>query len=325
MLGSHLSIAGGMVNALLEAERLRFDTVQVFTKNQRQWRIPELKSSDRDDWRRELARLGWEDRTVSHASYLANLASPDEKLWENSIRLIRAEIDRCEALSIPFLVFHPGAHIGKSEADAHAGMERVARAVARLLKETPDARTTLCLENTAGAGTTLGRSFDELHEISSLAATILHDNPPNTRPTGSGRIGFCVDTCHALAAGYDITTDSGARRVFDDFDRRLGIDRLRVLHLNDSKGALGSRIDRHTHIGDGAAGMPIFKFVMNHPAFACVPKILETPKGETPKGSAWDSVNRRRLLRLVSSAPLGRPGEPRDCQTNGGEALRPAR
>lgn len=292
MLGSHLSIAGGMVNALHEAKRLQFDTVQVFTKNQRQWRVSPLKDQDREEWLAELDRLGWQSRTVSHASYLANLASPNPALWEKSLEMMRHEITRCHALSIPYLVFHPGAHLGAGDASARAGMERIATAIKRLIDETDDCDTILCLENTAGSGSTLGRTFDELAEIARLV---------DSRNT-CARIGFCIDTCHALAAGYDITTAEGAQRTFQEFNRICGNRRLKVLHLNDSKGALGSRIDRHAHIGEGATGLAIFKFIMNHPDFRDVPKILETPKGETPKGTPWDSLNRRRLLRMVQPA-----------------------
>ena len=328
MLGSHLSIAGGMVNALLEARRLKFDTVQVFTKNQRQWRVPPLKEKDCDDWLDELGRLGWMDRTVSHASYLANLASPDAELWEKSVKLMRTELDRCEALSIRYLVFHPGAHVGTGGpggADARAGMKRIGKAIRRLLKETAGDSTILCLENTAGAGTTLGRTFEELAQIARCAGMTGETPVPpgkekgkkkkkkekgsekgkgEERGSSADRIGFCFDTCHALAAGYDLTTPQGVQSVFEAFDRTLGLERLRVMHLNDSKGALGSRVDRHTHIGEGAVGLSAFRYIMNTPDFQDVPKILETPKGQTPKGTPWDTINRRRLLRLVAKAPL---------------------
>ncbi|RMH26005.1 MAG: deoxyribonuclease IV [Planctomycetota bacterium] len=308
MLGSHLSVAGGLVNALHEARRLRFDTVQIFTKNQRQWRVPPLKEDARDDWLRELRELGWEGRTASHASYLANLGSPDRSLWEKSLGLMRAEVERCDALSIPYLVFHPGAHMGASEEDARAGCDRVAQGVRRLIDQTPDGSTVLCLENTAGAGTTLGRTFEELARIAQGAVRGLRGS---ARSRAEARIGFCFDTCHALAAGYDITTAEGVREVFDRFDRALGLGRLRVLHLNDSKGALGSRVDRHTHIGDGAVGLEAFRHIMNRPEFRLVPKILETPKGESPKGTPWDTINRRRLERLIEPAGAGERPEPR--------------
>ncbi len=308
MLGSHLSIAGGMVNALHEAKSLKFNTVQVFTKNQRQWKITPLKEADRKEWLAELKRLGWEDRTISHASYLANLGSPEPPLWKKSVAMMREEIERCHALSIPYLVFHPGAHKGAGDADEQAGMERIATAIVQLLDETSDCSTTLCLEDTAGSGTTLGRTFEQLAEIARLVEAKAGRGTRN-------RVGFCFDTCHALAAGYDLTTPAGAKSVFAAFDKACGLDRLRVLHLNDSKGALGSRIDRHEHIGEGAVGMAAFEFIMNHPHLEDVPKILETPKGETPKGTPWDTLNRRRLLRLVHGE--GKPATHRPRKTAG--------
>ncbi len=305
MIGSHLSISGGIVNALTQAQQLDLDTVQVFTKNQRQWRIAPLKDADREAWLAELEKLGWTDRTVCHATYLANLASPNPELWEKSAVMMRTELDRCEALSIRNLVFHPGAHTGKGEADAKAGIERIAKAVARILAETAGYKTVLCLENTAGAGTTLGRSFEELATIADLAEEIL------SAGSDAGevhRIGYCIDTCHALAAGYDLTSYEGAERVFDEFARVCSKDRLRVLHLNDSKGAMGSHTDRHTHIGQGEVSLEAFKFIMNCADFSDVPKILETPKGESPKGIPWDTVNRAALLEMVSSPIAAKRG-----------------
>jgi len=279
-----------MVNALREAQRLKFDTVQVFTKNQRQWRAPPLHPDVERDWLAELERLGWTDRTVSHASYLINMASPDAALRRRSIDLMREEIERCERLRIPWLVAHPGAHLSETERGAAAGRRRIAAAIAKLMERTRGYRTTLCLENVAGAGTTVGRTFEELAEIASDAA--------DRSDEAAGRIGFCLDTCHALAAGFDIRTPRAAENVLEVFDEACGLDRLRVLHLNDSKGGLGSRKDRHEHIGDGRVGKAGFWTFVNNPVFADVPKILETPKGETPKGTPWDSVNLRRLRRL---------------------------
>lgn len=288
-----------MVNALHEARRLKFDTVQVFTKNQRQWRVPPLNDDDREAWLAGLDELGWQDRTVSHASYLANLASPDDALRAKSQNLMRAERDRCDALSIPFLVFHPGAHMGAGAESVEAGCSRIAACLRVLIDESPDSRTILCLENTAGSGTTLGRSFDELALIAGLASEGARGLAKDALER---RIGFCLDTCHALAAGHDITTGAGVRDVFGSFDAKIGLDRLRVLHLNDSKGVLGSRVDRHEHIGDGAVGRSAFRFIMNEAKFADVPKILETPKGRSPKGMEWDTINRRRLLKMVEPA-----------------------
>jgi len=266
----------------------------------RQWRAPPLHPDVERDWLAELERLGWTNRTVSHASYLINMASPDAALRRRSIDLMREEIERCERLRIPWLVAHPGAHLAETERGAAAGRRRIAAAIAKLMERTRGCRTTLCLENVAGAGTTVGRTFEELAEIASDAA--------DRSDEAAGRIGFCLDTCHALAAGFDIRTPRAAENVLEVFDEACGLDRLRVLHLNDSKGGLGSRKDRHEHIGDGRVGKAGFWTFVNNPVFADVPKILETPKGETPKGTPWDSVNLRRLRRLErQESPPRRP------------------
>lgn len=291
MFGSHLSIAGGLAGALLEARRLKFDTVQVFTKNQRQWRVSPLSDAAARDWLDELSRLGWSDRTVSHASYLINLASPDRSLRERSIGLMREEIERCERLRIPRLVFHPGSHKSEpGERSRRRGVERVGDALARLIKETPGYRTTLCVEDTAGGGSSLGGPFEDLAEIAERAAEAAD---------AGGRLGFCLDTCHALAAGYDIRSEAKMARTLDRFDEVCGLDRLAAVHLNDSKGDLASHVDRHEHIGDGCVGKGAFAAIVNRSDLAGVPKILETPKGETPKGTPWDRVNLRRLRRLI--------------------------
>lgn len=289
MFGSHLSIAGDMSNALREAESLGMDTVQVFTKNQRQWRITPLKDDAAQAWLEELERLGWQDRTVAHDSYLINLASPDDELWEKSIVLMREELDRADRLSIPYLVSHPGAY---TTSDADSGIDRIAKAYKGLFADTRGSRVILCLENTAGGGSTLGRTLEELADI---RARILKAAGADAK----GRVGFCIDTCHALAAGYDVTTEAKTRAFFDDFDRVCGIEHLKVLHLNDSKGALGSRVDRHEHIGKGEVGSKCFAAIVNDPRLADVPKILETPKGETEKGTPLDTLNLRRLKRMV--------------------------
>ncbi len=300
MFGSHLSIAGGMHNALLEAERLKMQCVQVFTKNQQQWNAPPLKEEAIAQWRGELRRLGWEprdgapDRVTSHASYLINMASPDPTLRQRSMALMREEIERCEVLGIPLLVFHPGAHVGGTRED---GLTRVVDACTSLIKETAGYRTVLCLENVAGAGSTLGRTFEELADLRGriVAAT--------GAPT---RVGFCIDTCHAHVAGYDLCTPEKARAALDRLDATLGVSSVRCMHLNDAKAPCGSRLDRHEHICKGwigktkGGGFPVF---LNHPALAAVPKILETPKGENKQGVAHDTLNLRRLGRMITPAP----------------------
>lgn len=296
MLGSHLSIAGGMVNALTEAARLKHETVQVFTKNQKQWKVRPLDPAATDDWLTELDRLGWQDRTVSHASYLINLASPDDELWQKSIDLMIVEIERCEALSIRYLVHHPGAF---TTSDRDSGLTRIARAYGQLIKSTASLHTICCLENTVGSGSNLGRTFDEL---ANLRHRILDQ-------TGAPeRVGFCFDTCHAHAGGYDLSDRNQADAVLDEFDATCGFDALRVLHLNDSIGEVGSRRDRHAHIGAGTIGRGTttarlrqsgFAAVMNRPELCGLPMILETPKTTTRAGTHMDTINRQRLERLI--------------------------
>lgn len=296
MFGSHLSIAGGLVNALNEAEGLGFETVQIFTKNQRQWAFKPLEAGPRDDWLAGLDRLGWRDRTVAHDSYLINLASPRDDLWAKSIDLMKEELWRCDQLSIPHLVSHPGAHTGSGE---DAGLDRIAEAYRTIFRDRPDFRVTLCLENTAGGGSTLGRSFEELAD---LRGRIID----RAGSEFADRVGFCIDTCHALAAGYDITTEAKTGRVIEELGAVCGLEHVRVLHLNDSKGALGSHIDRHEHIGQGQVGKGAFTALVNCPALFGVPMILETPKGETDKGTPWDTVNLRRLRRMIRGDSSGK-------------------
>ncbi len=298
LFGSHLSVAGGMVNALLEAERLKMDTVQVFTKNQQQWKVKPLDPGASADWLGKLRELGWEDRTVSHASYLINLASPDDELWNKSIDLMTVELERCEELSIPFLVHHPGAF---TTSDRDAGLTRIAKAYKQIFKRTKGFRVVSCLEDTVGSGSNLGRTFDELGVL--RARIIDQTGEPE-------RVGFCLDTCHAHAGGYDFSSRASADAALDEFDRVAGLAHIRCLHLNDSMKELGSRKDRHAHIGEGTitrpperASQPLkdsgFAAVVNRPEFAGKPMILETPKGDDEKGVPHDTRNLRRLRRLL--------------------------
>jgi deoxyribonuclease-4 len=317
VFGSHLSIAGGMVHALTRARELGLDTVQVFTKNQQQWKAPPLDPAASRDWLTELRALGWEGRTVSHASYLINLASPDDALWRKSIDLMRDEIERCEALSIPFLVHHPGAYTTSSRGE---GIDRIARAYERLFKLTRGCRTVSCLEGTVGSGSNLGGTFDDLRD---LRAAILN------RTGAPERVGFCLDTCHLHASGEDLSTRASARAALRRADESFGLAHVRVLHLNDSMAPLGSRRDRHAHIGAGTIGLgPIpagakshplnpapepdpdlsntgFAEVLHHPALKGLPKILETPKDDAATGVPWDLINLRRLR-----AAAGLPARP---------------
>jgi deoxyribonuclease-4 len=308
MYGSHLSIAGSMVNALREAEALGLDTVQVFTKNQQQWSVKPLDESMRLEWRAELSRLGWEGRTVSHASYLINLASHDDALWTKSVDLMQVEIERCQALGIAFLVHHPGSFVGWT---LDEGLERIADAYRELLSRTRGFATVLCLEGTAGAGSQIGGPFEHLAALRRLICD---------RVKEPGRVGVCLDTCHMHAAGYDLSTRELAEEALDTFARIVGMEHLRVMHMNDSKGKVGSHLDRHEHIGQGWVGGGArphtgegeysskllhasgFAAVVNHPHIRTIPKILETPKGTAPDGRAWDSVNLERLQSLSGDA-----------------------
>lgn len=305
--GSHLSVAGGGHFALQEAVRLRLDSVQVFTKNQRQWTAPPLRDEQIALWRDAVAATGWTDartRIVSHNSYLVNLASPDPVARARSIALQRDELERCEALGIAWCVMHPGAHLGAARrpsdpnvlraepnADEAGGLERIASAVDQLHSELAGFKVITCLETTTGSGTNLGYDFAHLARVRSLV------RDPE-------RVGICVDTCHIVAAGYDLSTKSKARAVLEELDAVCGLDAVRVVHVNDSEGAMGSRKDRHAHIGDGCCGDACFHAILNAKALRDVPMILETPKeedesdgrdGKKDESKVWDLVNIERL------------------------------
>ncbi len=267
MYGSHLSIAGGMHNALLEAEKFHFDTVQVFTKNQQQWKCKPLDPEAVELWSSHRARLKF-GVTVSHDSYLINLASPDDRLWRASINLFIEELSRCATLQIPYLVTHPGAHMGTGE---DAGLSRIAAALDECHACAPADGVITCLEITAGQGSSLGYRLEHL-------ATIIE------RSRNPERLAVCLDTAHLFAAGYDIRGNKyDAFRK--DLEKTLGLSRVKVLHVNDSKKDLGSRVDRHEHIGLGKIGKTGFIPLLRDPAWKNIPKILETPKGAAPAGS----------------------------------------
>lgn len=300
-----------MHHAVEEAVSLGLDCVQVFTKNQQQWKASPLKAEAVSSWRAALESAGWwpadplagPRRTVSHASYLINLASPDDELWNKSIGLMRMEIERCHELSIPLLVHHPGAYTTSS---AEAGLSRIAQAYKDLFRQTRGARVISLLENTVGSGSNLGGRFEDLGRLRSMIA----------ESTGEpGRVGFCIDTCHAHAGGYDLSSRAKADAVLDELDAVCGLEHVHALHLNDSVKGVGSRADRHAHIGegticrrDGAAGgakVPLgqsgFSAVVNRASFRDVPMIMETPKGEDERGRSLDSINVGRLRRLVEA------------------------
>lgn len=318
MLGSHLSITGGLVNALIEAQKLKLDCVQVFTRNQRQWKTSPIKPEERDVWLRQLKTMKWDyppartslrpARVVSHSSYLINLASPDGSDFRaKSIAAHREEIERCELLHIPLVVTHPGAHLGapalppgkplnldaQPTPDELAGLRRIIAALDAIHGDLPGFRTVTAIETTVGSGTNLGYSFQHLAFI---RANVREPN----------RVGFCLDTCHVTAAGYDMRTERKAAAVLQHFHDICGLNNLHVVHMNDSIGDVGSRRDRHAHVGEGTCGSSCFRAVLNHRALRRVPHVLETPKGTNEKGLSWDLVNLRRLKRLICKPELSR-------------------
>jgi deoxyribonuclease-4 len=281
MFGSHLSIAGGMHNALLEAERLGMQTVQVFTKNQQQWKCKPLDQPAIDEWTKHRKRLKF-SKTVSHASYLINLASGDAMIRRQSIALFIEEVRRCSILGIPYLVTHPGAHMGAGEDE---GLRAVATALDEIHAAIPADGVTTCLEITAGQGTCLGHRLDHLATIIKLVST-------------PRRLAICLDTAHLFAAGYDFRGRK-YRAFCREVDRAVGLKRVKVLHLNDSKKPLGSRVDRHAHIGHGEIGLDGFRPFMRDKAWRDVPMILETPKEKHADGRDWDLVNIEALRGLM--------------------------
>ena len=246
MFGSHLSIAGGLHNALIEARALDMQCVQVFTKNQRQWKVKPLTAEQVELWHHHWRQTKIR-QVVSHDSYLINLASPDTGMRRRSISLFREELLRCEALSIPLLVTHPGAHMQAGEA---RGLARVARALDQLHRQLPGLTVVTCLEVTAGQGTCLGYRFEHLTQI------IDSVREPE-------RLGVCLDTAHLLAAGYDLTDAAGCRAVLAELGEVIGLDQVRAIHLNDSKVPRGKRVDRHEHIGRGHVALEAFRVMVN--------------------------------------------------------------
>jgi deoxyribonuclease-4 len=279
--GAHLSIAGGLDKAAARARRLRCECLQVFLKSPSQWRFAALRDETVERFRAAARRAGLAP-LVGHASYLINLASPDPALYERSRACLLEEWDRSARLGLELLVLHPGAHMG---AGPRAGIERVARALDWMHARRPGRATRILLETTAGAGTVLGGAVEELRAI--LAAAGCAD-----------RLGLAIDTCHLFAAGYDLRTPAALDATLARLDGAVGLARVAVVHANDSRGELGARLDRHEHIGRGRIGRKGFRLLVNHPALAALPFILETPK-EDARGRPMDPVNLRTLRRLV--------------------------
>lgn len=277
--GSHVSTSGGLHKAFANAKAAGCDTMQIFSKNQQQWKAKPLDPGDVYKFltaknEHEIAPL------VVHDSYLINLASPDDELQAKSRAAFADEIARCGTLEIPYLVTHPGAHVGSG---VEAGLARVAAALDAILAADTNPGVTVLLETTAGQGTVLGRTFAEIAQIIALC------NYPE-------RLGVCLDTCHILVAGYEFRTPESCAAMLHEFDTTIGLERLKVIHANDAQKDIGSKLDRHAHIGEGFVGRDGFRNLMRHEAIRKLPFILETPKDNDPD----DDIRNIALLRTLA-------------------------
>jgi deoxyribonuclease-4 len=284
-----MSVAGGLPRAVARAVLHGCDALQIFAKNASQWRGRVLPAAEIADFRRRVRQARIRP-VVSHGSYLINLATRMPALRSQSTDAMRDELDRAEALGLLGVVLHPGCYTTGSEAE---GLRLIAEALRQLLDERPRTRAMVLLEHTAGQGTSLGATFEQL-------ATIVE------HLSGHRRIGVCLDTCHLLASGYDIVSPEGYARTFTQFERTVGLKRLRLFHVNDSKRPLGSRVDRHTHIGEGCIGLDAFRRLVNDRRFAGLPMLLETPKEDRQSKAAiaidrFDEQNLTTLRRLVAA------------------------
>ena len=264
LFGAHESIAGGVFNAIERGKKATCDTIQMFNKSNSQWRAKEISEKELNKYFDMIDKLKVSVAT-SHSSYLINLASPKDDLNEKSYFALKEEMERCEMLKIPNLVFHPGSHVGEGE---EPGMDRIADNVKKLFNELPNTNNvTLLFETTAGQGTNLGYTFEQLAYL--------------IEKSGShNRLGVCLDTCHIFAAGYPLTEPKEYKKTIKQFDDVIGFDRLKIIHMNDSKKEFGSKKDRHEHIGKGFIGLEAFRNIVNDKRLKKIPMILETPKNE---------------------------------------------
>ena len=287
-LGAHLSISGGLPRAVDRAVASRCEALQIFTKSAGQWRARVIPDDEMVLFRRRVADTGIHP-VIAHNSYLINIAAAAPALREQSLAALLEEYDRADALGLQGLVMHPGSFTTSTESE---GLRLIASGLRALLRTRRRAAPLVLLEHTAGQGTNLGHRFEHL-------ATIIEGLD------GSPRVGVCLDTCHLLAAGYDICSEEGYVQTFREFDRLVGLDRLKAFHLNDSKKPCGSRVDRHEHIGKGCLGLEPFRRIVTDPRFAGLPMLLETPKLDTPESrrrsdvDPWDARNLRTLRQLM--------------------------
>ena len=280
LLGAHMSIAGGLHLAFARIQEVQGESLQIFLSNQRQWKTTPLTSEMVTEFRRQ-----WEENNhlpvAAHDSYLINLAAPDPTILERSVAAFADELQRAAALGIPFLITHPGSHRGEG---VEAGLERFVENMDRAITRSKTSTVMVLIENTAGQGTNLGSTFEEISFIISESQY------------GDG-LGVCFDTSHAFAAGYDIRTRVTYEDTLSKFDQIIGLEKLKFFHINDSKRPLDSRVDRHEHIGEGEIGLAGFRLLLNDPRFRQHPMVLETPKGKELKE---DKANLRVLRSLIA-------------------------
>lgn len=263
LLGAHMPTSGGLGMAVRRGKEIGCTAIQVFTSSPQQWKAKEVTDKMVEDFRAAKAETGI-GVVVSHDSYLVNLCAPNEETKQKSIEGLKGELNRCHRYGIPFAVSHMGSHLGQGEEE---GLRIVAESAKIVLDETPD-DVTILMETTAGQGSALDYKFEHLAWL--LEAM-----------KGHPRLCVCLDTCHIFVAGYDISTEEGYAKTFDEFDRLVGMDRLKVIHCNDTKKPLGSKVDRHEAIGKGFIGLKAFELLVNDPRFENVPILLETPEAET--------------------------------------------
>jgi deoxyribonuclease IV len=280
LLGAHMSIAGGVSEALLRGRNSGCECIQIFTKSSRQWASKPYTSQEVEAFKTAQAATGIR-MVVAHDSYLVNLGAPDETLRKRSVGGFIDELERCELLGVPHLIAHPGAHVGSGE---EAGIKTIARSIDEAHKACPGLKVRVALEITAGQGSNLGYKFEQM-------AAIFDSVKENER------MRLCFDTEHAFAAGYDLRSDEGYERTFAELDEHIGLDRLAAFHINDSLKPFHSRVDRHEHIGKGHLGLDPFRRLVNDPRFAGLPMCLETEPGPEMKDIMADLDQLHKLLK----------------------------
>ena len=279
LLGAHMSIGGGVHMAIDRACSINCTAMQMFVKNNVQWFARPLRPEEIFSFLEHRQR-GQLLSVFAHANYLINLAATNPDFHANSIRALSEELTRADQLDLPFLVLHPGAHLGAGE---EAGLDKIISSIDRVFRKTPKIRTRIALETTAGQGSSLGYVFEQIAHII--------DNAREPE-----RLAVCLDTAHVFAAGYDIGSEPATRRMFREFDRVVGLNRLAAIHLNDSKTARGSHVDRHEHIGKGKIGLAAFRLIMRDQRLRKIPKVLETPKGKDLREDVENLKTLRALL-----------------------------